>query len=138
MIMENKRITINGFNYYYRIYRNENEEMDPVFFVSGVFQTMESWGMLYKRFLPLTTVILSDSPKVRSLVFTGEYDIFTRPVMCREIAAAICNSVFTTIRNADHLFHIEQKDTMAELVYRLSKGLPLEEIKQCNGFEYFN
>jgi len=46
--------------------------------------------------------------EIKKLVVTGEYDILTEPQSGREIASKFSNCIFTTIKNADHLFHLEQ------------------------------
>jgi pimeloyl-ACP methyl ester carboxylesterase len=90
-----------------------------------------------KRLLNYQSIDINKSPNVSTLVFTGEYDIFTLPEYCREIAASFSDSVFTTIKNADHLFHIERFDTTLELLLGFVRNLPLENIQGCNEFEYF-
>jgi pimeloyl-ACP methyl ester carboxylesterase len=88
------------------------------------------------RLLNFQSLDISESPDVSTLVFTGEYDVFTIPEYCREIAASFSDAIFTTIKNADHLFHIERFDTTLEILLRFVKDLPLEKIKGCNEIEY--
>lgn len=57
-----------------------------------------------------------------ALVFTGEHDCFTVPAQCREVADAFERSWFTTVRRADHLFHIEQFDVVSGLLLRFLRG----------------
>lgn len=290
--MKTKSIKYQGFKYYYRIFENKNQEIDPVFFVSGAFQDMDSWKLLSDYFIPKTTVILADLPgmgmadylpddynidflvdclyqifeeaglkkvymisasygtilgykfakkypekismmtlggtmkklpqnlkdiiaqsmalakagktnefaeyvlknglmyngksanqkianyekvyelvhrqlsnldesltkkfvsntkrllnesqleinhslKINTLIFTGEYDVFTSPESCRNFALQHNNSTFTTIKKADHLYHLEQTMTTIELLYRFGKGLNLEGIENCNEIEFF-
>jgi pimeloyl-ACP methyl ester carboxylesterase len=52
----------------------------------------------------------------KALVFTGEHDCFTLPEACLEVAAAFEQAWFTTIRGADHLFHLEQFDAVCGLL----------------------
>jgi pimeloyl-ACP methyl ester carboxylesterase len=52
----------------------------------------------------------------RALVFTGEHDCFTVPDACLEVAMAFEHALFTTVREADHLFHIEQFDAVCALL----------------------
>jgi len=98
---------------------------------------LEKYIMNTKRLLSYESLDLSNSPNVKTLIFTGEYDVFTLPEYCREIAASLSDSIFTSIKNADHLFHIEQFNTTLELLLRFVKGLPLENIEGCNNIEYF-
>jgi len=53
-----------------------------------------------------------------ALVFTGEHDVFTRPGDCREVASAFERAWFTTVRRADHLFHLQQPEAVVELIFR--------------------
>ena len=57
-----------------------------------------------------------------ALVFTGEHDGFTVPDDCRRVAQAFDRSWFTTVRRADHLFHIEQFDAVCGLLLRFMSG----------------
>ena len=56
-----------------------------------------------------------------ALVFTGEHDCFTLPAACREVAAAFERVWFTTIRRADHLFHLERPDTVLDIFLRFMR-----------------
>jgi pimeloyl-ACP methyl ester carboxylesterase len=78
---------------------------------------------------------LGDAPNVRVLVFTGEHDEFTRSDACRRIASAFPTSVFTTIQDADHLFHIERFDTTAALLEQFMNEEPLDGIPATNAIE---
>ena len=100
-------------------------------------EALEKYITNTKRLLSYKSLDISNSPDVKTLIFTGEYDVFTLPEYCREIAASLSDSIFTSIKNADHLFHIEQFDTTLELLLRFVKGLPLENIEGCNEIEYF-
>jgi pimeloyl-ACP methyl ester carboxylesterase len=84
------------------------------------------------RHLPLD---LSEAPNVRVLVFTGEHDEFTTSAYCRAIASAFPAALFTTIQDADHLFHIERFDTTAKLVEQFINDEPLEGIPEINAVE---
>lgn len=281
-----------GFKYYYRIYKNNKEELDPIFFVSGAFQTMESWKYISNYFIEKTTVVVADLPGMgladhlpedydldflvdsvyailekasikkvymvsasygtpicykfakkypervslltlagtmkelpqcaknnisesiqiakhgkthefakyvlknglmyndkdaddkinkyafvnrilgmqlrhldkesmkkfvsnstrllkenslnfdhipncKTLIFTGEYDIFTTPNSCREFAMKMKDSTFTTIKKADHLFHLEQTKTTIDLLHRFGTLCDLNGIKNCNEIESF-
>ena len=78
---------------------------------------------------------LNEAPNVRVLVFTGEHDEFTHSNDCREIAMAFPSAVFTTIQDADHLFHIERFDTTAALLDQFINEEPLEGIPATNAIE---
>ena len=94
-----------------------------------------------ERLLNHPPLDLSKPPSTRTLVFTGEHDVFTTPAHCREIADAIPNSEFTTIPKADHLFHIEHFDATLQLLDRfvnLSATAPRESLpafKRCSDAE---
>jgi pimeloyl-ACP methyl ester carboxylesterase len=53
-----------------------------------------------------------------TLVLTGEHDSFTTPQMCRGVAELCADAWFTTIRDADHMVHLERPDETAELMLR--------------------
>ncbi|WP_216910084.1 alpha/beta hydrolase [Synechococcus sp. CCY 0621] len=95
----------------------------------------EKYVINTKRLLNHGQIALGSPPAVRTLVFTGEHDCFTRPEFCREIASAFCKATFTTIQQADHLFHIEQFDTTAELLFRFSYNQPIDDIPMLNAIE---
>ncbi|MBM3925089.1 MAG: hypothetical protein FJ320_03760 [SAR202 cluster bacterium] len=65
------------------------------------------------------------------LVFTGEHDVFTTPDHCQDIAGAFDHAWLTTIQRADHLFHIEQFDTVVELLLRFMRGRVHGSIAGC-------
>lgn len=49
---------------------------------------------------------------LKPLIFTGEYDNFTPPELCRGIGQFYTNSYFGTIKNYDHLFHIGNREAI--------------------------
>lgn len=85
-----------------------------------------------------TPININQSPNITTLVFTGEHDPFTKPEYCKEIAKSFNNSIFTTIKNADHLFHMEQFDTVIDLTHKFFFNETLENINGCNRIEYLN
>lgn len=87
------------------------------------------------RLIHQRTLDLSKSPECKTLVFTGEHDTFTRPEYCRRIANSIKDCTFTTIRHADHLFHMEQFATTAELLFCFTQELPMHAIQDINELE---
>lgn len=89
------------------------------------------------RLLQHPCIDIKHPPKVPTLVFTGEHDTFTKPHLTRRIAAQIPDSQFTTILEADHMFHIEQFAVTSELFYRFSHNLSLEEIAGIGPLERF-
>lgn len=71
-----------------------------------------------------------------ALVFTGEYDVFTPPDECRRVATAFERGWFTTVQRADHLLHIQQWDTVIDLLLRFTAGtLPEDGLSGCNEIE---
>lgn len=70
--------------------------------------------------------------ETEGLVFTGEHDSFTPPDACREIAEACERGWFTTIRRADHLFHLERFDVVVTLLSRFMRGELREPVEGCN------
>jgi hypothetical protein len=75
--------------------------------------------------------------EIKKLVVTGEYDILTEPQSGREIASKFSNCIFTTIKNADHLFHLEQLETTLALIKRFFREEPLESLPGINRVEYY-
>ena len=59
-----------------------------------------------KRILKYPEPILSTPIHLSPLVFTGAFDIFTPPSLCRNIGRLYQNSYFGTLDHYDHLFHI--------------------------------
>lgn len=55
-------------------------------------------------------------PEQPGLVFTGEFDVFTTPRHCKQIADAMPRSQYALIPEADHLFHIEQFEKTLQLL----------------------
>lgn len=51
-----------GVRYRYRVIEHPQPEFEPVLFVSGAFQTMDSWVRFARAFAPHTTVLLVDPP----------------------------------------------------------------------------
>lgn len=76
-------------------------------------------------------------PGVRTLVFTGEYDVYTSPGYCREIAASMPDSVFTTIKNADHMFSIQRFDVLIKMILDFFSQSPCYSVEGCNEYELF-
>lgn len=71
-----------------------------------------------------------------ALVFTGEHDRFTPPGECRRVAAAFEHGWFTTVRRADHLLHLQQWDTVIDLLLRfMARELPATGTPGCNELE---
>jgi len=88
------------------------------------------------RLLTHAPLDLRAAPQVPALVFTGEHDVYTRPEHCREIAEAFDESVFTTIKRADHLFHIERFDATLALVEQFLAGRAVRNDTDYGPVEY--
>jgi pimeloyl-ACP methyl ester carboxylesterase len=65
------------------------------------------------------------------LVTTGEYDDFTTPDMCRELAATCADSWFAVVRDADHLLHLERAAEQVDLMVRFFEGRPITDLPYC-------
>ncbi|MFJ6212095.1 alpha/beta fold hydrolase [Streptomyces sp. NPDC092296] len=74
-------------------------------------------------------------PPLPTLVFTGEHDILTTPRMGREVAAALPGARFTTVREADHLVHLERMAEFTELVARFCTDRPVDDLPWCGPVE---
>ena len=80
---------------------------------------------------------LTVPPKVPSLVFTGEHDQLTKPEWNREVAAAIPGATFTTVRDGDHLCHLEQFGTVSLLISQFYDDESLQSVEGCSPIEQF-
>ena len=76
-------------------------------------------------------------PGVRSLIFTGEHDHFTRPRFGRALASRMDDAVFVKIEQADHLCHMERFETTTELVRRFFDDDRLDGIPGCGVLDFF-
>lgn len=99
---------------------------------------------LKKKFIENTTRMLVHPPldvsgkmNAKALIMTGEYDVFTKPEYCREIAKSISNSAFLTVHNADHFFHLEQYHVTVEVVRNFIQDASLQTIAGINEVEYY-
>ena len=88
-----------------------------------------------RRQLEHLNLDLEAAPGVPVLVFTGEHDVYTPPSACREIADAFDEAVFTTIRRADHLFHLERFDATLSLVSWFLLGSRIANVEDYTAFE---
>jgi pimeloyl-ACP methyl ester carboxylesterase len=70
-----------------------------------------------------------------ALVFTGEHDCFTLPGHCKEVADAFDSGLFTTVRRADHLLHLEQFDVVSTLFLRFMQGTLVDAPVGCGRLE---
>jgi pimeloyl-ACP methyl ester carboxylesterase len=84
-----------------------------------------------RRLLNINGLDLSSPPDVPTLVFTGEFDGFTTPDNCLEIANSIPGTQFLTILDADHLFHIEQYQATIDLLECFGRQGSLEQVAGC-------
>lgn len=72
-----------------------------------------------------------------ALVCTGEFDTLTPPEACREFAATLTQSTFATIRQADHMAHLERIDECADLIRRFVTDQPLDGLPYLASLERF-
>jgi len=98
-------------------------------------QDREKYLLNTQRLLVHEPLDLQNPPTCRTLIFTGEHDCFTRPEYSKVCADAFPDCLFTTIANADHLFHIEQPEVTSELCYRFTQGDSIHTIKGINRIE---
>ena len=75
-----------------------------------------------RRLLAEAPLDLTRAPAVESLVFTGEHDVFTTPGDCSEVARAIERAAYTTVSQADHLFHLQRFEATRELLSAFDEG----------------
>lgn len=51
-----------------------------------------------------------------TLCFTGEHDPYTTPVRCIELVNKLPNATFTSLRDTDHLFHVDKPNETIALI----------------------
>jgi pimeloyl-ACP methyl ester carboxylesterase len=86
------------------------------------------------RHPPLDVHAGIDGPEV--LAFTGEHDVFTPPEENRRVASAFARAWFTTVGNADHLFHLQRAETVCDLLLRFaSRALPASGVSGSGRIE---
>ena len=85
----NGRLARDGIGYHYRLMRHPAPEFAPTLFVSGAFQTMDSWARFARAFAPLTTVLLVDPPGMgQSDVLPSRYGLdFLAECLCQLVDA---------------------------------------------------
>ena len=65
-----------GLRYCYRRLSHPHPQFTPTLFLSGAFQTMDSWGRFANLFAPYTTVLLMDPPGMgRSDLLPPEFGV---------------------------------------------------------------
>jgi len=69
------------------------------------------------------------------LIFTGEYDNYTRPEYCREVAQLLPSAQYTLIKHADHLANLEQFDTVSRLCEDFFAGRDISHEANCGPYE---
>ncbi|MGP3982713.1 alpha/beta fold hydrolase [Streptomyces sp. KR80] len=75
-------------------------------------------------------------PAVPTLVFTGEHDVLTTPEMGREVAASLPAAQFLTIKESDHLVHVERMAEFADMMGRFCTGRPTDDLPYCTPAEF--
>ncbi len=86
----------------------------------------------------LTHSALPGGTAVRApaLVVTGEHDPLSTPALGREAAARLADARFTTLRDADHLVHLECPAELVDLLIRFYSGDSLDGLEYCRPVEY--
>ncbi|WP_196160784.1 alpha/beta fold hydrolase [Reinekea sp. G2M2-21] len=80
-----------------------------------------------KRLLKLDNTRVT-APTCQSLLFTGEYDTFTTPGYCFELAEDFTNARIVTVDSSDHLVHLQQLHTAVNLCASVHYSIPLSSI----------
>ena len=99
---------------------------------------LEKYELNHLRLINHPPLDLTTPPDVPTLVFTGEHDTCTPRHHCLELAEALSKGIYTTIQNADHLFHLEQFLTVVGLAADFFLELPLDALEGCTPIEYFD
>lgn len=90
-----------------------------------------------RRLLKLGALSLECPPPIKTMVFTGEFDVFTRPELCKEVAGRIPGSQYISIRDAGHLFHMEQFHVCINLIRAFSEDKKIDMVAGCIGYESY-
>ena len=98
-------------------------------------EEIDKYGANTRRLLNLPMVDTSSPPAQPTLVTTGEFDTFTTPAMCRELAATCADSRFTTIRNADHMVHLQRSTEIVDLMLRFFADRQIAELPYSHHIE---
>ncbi|MFC4033984.1 alpha/beta fold hydrolase [Streptomyces polygonati] len=88
-----------------------------------------------RRLLNQEMIDTSRPPVAPALVATGEYDSFTTPELCRDMAAACRESWFTEVRAADHMLFLERTTELADLTTRFFAAESLADLPYCHPVE---
>lgn len=89
------------------------------------------------RLLRTARLAFERVPSVDFLVFTGEYDNYTTPQLCLEVAQELDSAEYVLIRQADHLANIEQFDVFANLCSTFLDGKDIRAVPGCGGYRRF-
>jgi pimeloyl-ACP methyl ester carboxylesterase len=92
---------------------------------------MQKYRANILRLITQPPLDVESPPTSRSLIFTGEYDHFTRPRYGRALAARMKDCAFTIIEEADHLCHMERSESATALVRKFFHDEPLVDIPGC-------
>ncbi|GAA2724245.1 MULTISPECIES: alpha/beta hydrolase [Streptomyces] len=90
-----------------------------------------------ERLLARSTLPGGSAVRVPALVVTGEHDPLSTPALGRQAAARLADARFTTLRNADHLVHLECPGELVDLLLRFFSGDCLDGLEYCRPVEYF-
>ncbi|KNB53744.1 alpha/beta fold hydrolase [Streptomyces caatingaensis] len=73
-------------------------------------------------------------PAVPTLVFTGEHDTVTPPAAGRRFAAGYPRGTFVTVREADHVVHLERDREYSELLLAHFRGEEAARLPFCRPY----
>ncbi len=128
LLCKNKSHTIKKFELAKRIIISGCKSLNEDQKAKYIFNT--------KRLLTQPPLDLQKKSKVPAIVFTGEYDPFTKPKYCKEIANSFNKAVFVTIKNADHLYHIEQPEIATKLTFDFFVDTPIKKNENISQITY--
>lgn len=78
------------------------------------------------------SVLSSEGPSCETLVLAGEWDHFTTPYECFQVAKSCPNSVFTIAQEVDHLAPYLKKEAVNQTFIQFLLGDRLEDTKDIN------
>lgn len=129
LMNKNRKENINNFDLIYRIVERQFKNLN--------LEERKKYAINARHLINHPKLEISLPKEIKKMVITGEFDILTPPDVCRGIAEQLGGCIFTTIKNADHLFHLEQWSTTISVIKKFFKDESIEEVTCINSIEYF-
>ena len=129
LLNEEKKNSINKFYVVKKLLYNQFKNLSD--------HDKEKYVINCRHLLNHPVLDVSLSKDIKKLIVTGEHDKFTKPENGKELAARLSNCIFTTLKNADHLFHLEQTSVTLNMIKKFFRDEQLESVPGINTIEYY-